>query len=94
MFMYHSALALGLIALAAGCALFVLGHRTETCGKRLAKFFGVIIIILSVLSTACTLYYGLMFWKSGMFQEMMKLHEMRMHDQSSVKVENENKNLH
>lgn len=89
MFMFHSALALGLIALAAGCALFILGHRTDSCGKGLAKFFGVIIIIISVLSTACSLYTGAMFWKTGGFQELMKMHEMRMQNKTSPMMHDE-----
>ncbi len=92
MFMYHSALALSLLALAAGCALFILGHRIESCGKRLARFFGVFIIIISLLSTICTIYVATMYWKAGLFKDLIRMHQMRMIDKNdSTKATTETK---
>lgn len=63
MFQFHIAVALGLIALASGVALCVWPDRQSCSG--LAKFLGFIIVVMSILSTACTVYCGITYWKQG-----------------------------
>lgn len=68
MFIMHSAFFLGLLALAAGVSLFIWGRRREGAGIVWAKFFGVIIIIFSILDIICLTYYGVTYWREGYFE--------------------------
>lgn len=65
MFLYHIAFALGLIAISTGALLFAYGSSKDV---GLAKLLGLIVIILSILSTLCTGYYGMKSWQGGYFQ--------------------------
>ncbi|HEU5280485.1 MAG TPA: hypothetical protein VFU82_00680 [Gammaproteobacteria bacterium] len=63
MFMFHAAFALNLLALCAGCALFMFGaSRCDCKGSCFAKLVAVIVIILAILSTACTINSGMKMW--------------------------------
>lgn len=63
MFMFHAAFALNLLALCAGCALFMFGaSRCDCKGSCFAKLVAVVVIILAILSTACTLNSGMKMW--------------------------------
>lgn len=63
MFMFHAAFALNLLALCAGCALFMFGaSRCDCKGSCFAKFVAVVVIILAILSTACTINSGMKMW--------------------------------
>lgn len=63
MYMFHAALALDLLALCAGCALFVFASSRCDCkGSCFAKFVAAFVIILAILSTACTLSAGMKSW--------------------------------
>ncbi len=72
MFQFHIALALGLIALSSGVALFVWSDKHS--GSGLAKILGFLIVIMSIFSTACTVYCGVTYWKQGDFSQ----HHMNM----------------
>lgn len=63
MFMFHAAFALNLLALCAGCALFMFAaSRCDCKGSCFTKFVAVIVIILAILSTACTINSGMKMW--------------------------------
>lgn len=63
MFIFHAALALNLLALCAGCALYIYGSSRCDCkGACFAKFMAVIVIILSILSAACVMSAGMKTW--------------------------------
>lgn len=65
MFMFHAAFALNLLALCAGCALFIFGSSRCDCkGSCFAKFVAVVVIILAILSTACTINSGMNMWNN------------------------------
>lgn len=66
MFMFHAALALNLLALCAGAALFIFGaSRCDTKGACFAKLVAVIVIILATLSTLCTMNTGRIMWANA-----------------------------
>lgn len=67
MFMFHVAVALGLMALAAGIFLYSWASCKVDGGTCLAKLFGFIIIVIASLSTICTLYCGFMLFSEGHF---------------------------
>ena len=61
MFMFHSAFALGLIALTAG--VFLYGWALQgRVGSGMGKFFGMIVILLAIVSLLCTLFSGVKMW--------------------------------
>ena len=76
MFMFHAALALGLIALTAGTALLAWSKRADTAGSGFAKIIGILVIIFAIGSTLCTIYYGVKYWQQGDFQNPMGMHSM------------------
>lgn len=65
MFISHIAGFLGLIALASGVALFVGSARNPGTGSGAARFFGIIIIILSLGGILCNGYYTYKLWNEG-----------------------------
>lgn len=65
MFMFHAALALNLLALCAGSALFIFAaSRCECKGSCFAKIIAVIVLVLAILSTICTINSGRMMWNN------------------------------
>lgn len=85
MFMFHAAFSLGLIALTAGTALFVWSKHQNSAGSGLAKVIGTLVIIFSITSTLCTIYYGIKYWQQGDFQSLMGMHQMmQMQDKSMM----------
>lgn len=66
MFQFHIALALGLIALSSGLALFACSDKHACSG--FSKILGSLIVIMAILSTACTVYCGVTCWKQGAFE--------------------------
>lgn len=65
MFMFHAALALNLLALCAGSALFLFAASHCDCkGSCFAKIVAVIVLILAILSTVCTVNSGRMMWNN------------------------------
>ncbi len=67
MYEFHIALALGLIALSSGVALFV-WHDRRHVGASFSKTLGVIVFVIALLSIACTIYCGVMDWLEGDFK--------------------------
>ena len=65
MYQFHIALALGLIALSAGIVLFACSEKHSCSG--LVKLFGLLITVVSLFSTACTIYCGVNDWNHGNF---------------------------
>lgn len=77
MFMFHIAFSLGLIALSAGIALYVVCKKIP--GSGLAKLVAFLIIIFSLLSTLCTSYYGFKYWQAGGHMQYMMM-QMKEHN--------------
>ncbi|CAM3017721.1 MULTISPECIES: hypothetical protein [Legionella] len=73
MFQFHIAFSLGLIALSAGTVLFSWSKQQDSSG--FAKTIGVLIIIFSITSTLCTVYYGIKYWQQGSFQSPMSMQQ-------------------
>lgn len=90
MFMFHVALSLSLIALTAGSALYAFSGRCEGKGTCLASLIAIIVIVLSIISSLCTMYYGVRAWQQGgdqcpMCMNMMHdMHDMKMQDKSMM----------
>lgn len=81
MFQFHIAFSLGLIALSSGTAL--VAWSTQRGNSGLAKIIGILIILFSITSTLCTVYYGITYWQQGYFQSPMSMqHTMPMQDKS------------
>lgn len=68
MFLLHAAFFLGLIAVTGGVSLYIWSVRTEGDGVGLAKVFGVLVIIFSLLDILCLAYYGVKYWHEGYFE--------------------------
>lgn len=87
MFMFHVALSLCLIALTAGSALYVFSARCEGKGTCFATLIAMIVIVLSIISSLCTMYYGVKAWQQGGDQCPMcmnMMHDMKMQDKSMM----------
>jgi len=98
MFMFHVALSLALIALTAGCALFVFSSRCEGKGTCFAKTIAVIVILLSILSSLCVIYFGVKTWQqSNGHCSMCNVCGMQdkamTGDDNSMNMTNEKKNI-
>lgn len=66
MFLFHIALALNLLALTAGCALYMFSSSRCDCkGSCFAKVIAILVILFSILSSVCTLNAGLQAWQQG-----------------------------
>lgn len=79
MFMFHVALALNLLALAAGSALYLFASSRCDCkGSCFAKMIAILVILFSVLSTVCTMNAGIQMWQAGKADAKMGM----MSDQS------------
>lgn len=68
MFLLHAAFFLGLIAITGGVSLYIWSVRTEGDGVGLAKVFGILVIIFSLLDILCLVYYGVKYWHEGYFE--------------------------
>lgn len=76
MFLFHTAFSLGMIALTSGTALYAWSVRNQGPATGLAKFIGALVIIFSIISTLCTVYYGVKYWQAGYFQMPMAMNGM------------------
>ena len=85
MFLFHIALSLGLIALSAGTGLFV--WLKQHAGSGLAKTIAVLVVIISIISTLCTIYCGVTYGQQGYSQchKMGMEHSMPMQNKSMTK---------
>ncbi len=64
MFLFHIALALNLLALTAGCALYMFSSSRCDCkGACFAKMVAILVILFSIVSTVCTINAGLQAWQ-------------------------------
>ena len=90
MFMFHVALSLGLIALTAGSALYVFSGECKGKGTCFAQAVAILVILISLISSACTIYCGIKFCQEGNAMMCMG-HGMKMQDNampgSKVKAE-------
>lgn len=92
MFMFHVALSLSLIALTAGCALYVFTARCEGKGTCFASAIAILVILLSITSTLCTMYFGVKAWQQGYEQCLMHDKSM-MGDTTPMNKMNEKMNM-
>lgn len=63
--MMHSTMFMGFLALAAGFAMYIWALRSKGAGVKLAKLFGLIIIVLSVIQLLCIGYCCMTYGSSG-----------------------------
>ncbi len=80
MFIFHTALSLGFLALVAATFLYTWAAHNKGHGSCFAKFIAIIVIILSIGSIACTYYCGMQCWKNGGFEKRMEMRGMMMHE--------------
>jgi hypothetical protein len=86
MFTFHAAFSLGMIALTSGTALCAWSSsRPEGAGMGFAKLIGILVIIFSITSTVCTVYYGVRYWWEGYFQSpMAMMQDVQMQNKSMM----------
>ncbi|OGT47975.1 MAG: hypothetical protein A3E83_02825 [Gammaproteobacteria bacterium RIFCSPHIGHO2_12_FULL_41_20] len=85
MFLFHIATSLGLIALAAGSALYVFSARCDGKGKCCANVISILVVVLSILSLLCTFYCGIKSWQQGNDQCLLCMkHGMEVQDKSMI----------
>lgn len=77
MFVMHVAIMVGIIALATGVSLYIWSLRNQGAGVGIAKFFGVLIIILAIVDGICISYYGFKYWMEGYFENPMNMMQMQ-----------------
>ncbi|OGT53183.1 MAG: hypothetical protein A3E84_00940 [Gammaproteobacteria bacterium RIFCSPHIGHO2_12_FULL_42_13] len=63
MLMFHTALSLSLISLTAGLALYLYANRCDGKGTCFAKTLAALVILISIISSACTIYCGVRCWQ-------------------------------
>ncbi|MBA2655329.1 MAG: hypothetical protein H0U71_09755 [Gammaproteobacteria bacterium] len=68
MFIFHSAITLGLIAFSLGISLLIWGLRNEGAAIQLAKIAGSLVAIFAVISMLCSTYYVTKYWHEGYFE--------------------------
>lgn len=83
MFLFHIALSLDLIAVAAGAALIVRTKQAEGCCSKLAKVIGYIITIIALISLICTITSGVRHWQHGWQYGYMSTMEKTMSSTST-----------
>jgi hypothetical protein len=86
MFLFHIALALCLMGLVSGCALYVYACNCGNKGTCFAKLMAVIVILLSIASTLCTMYYGKKLWEQDSNGQctMCTMHDMQMQEKPMI----------
>lgn len=60
-FLFDLAFATALIALSLGLILVIWGRRNSGPGVRTAKFFGIVIVLVSIFTLFCAGYHGAIF---------------------------------
>ena len=65
MLLFHIALALNLLALVAGAALYLSCKRSKDVEVKYAKLVAGAATVLAIVSTLCTLYSGIKHWRYG-----------------------------
>src|SRR3569833_478941 len=70
MFIFHTAITLGFIALSFGTLLIVWAARNEGKGISFANGVGIIVVIFAVLSMLCSTYYVFKYWHKGYFETL------------------------
>lgn len=73
MFFFHTAFSLELLTLCAGAALYIWSLRNNGAGTTLAKILGLLVIIFSLISIACTSYTNYTMWQEMKGHEPMML---------------------
>lgn len=64
-FCANAAMALALLALAAGTMLMLFAAKQEVCCKGFGKVIGIIIVVISLLLILCNGYHKFAYWKAG-----------------------------
>lgn len=68
MFAFHAAVFLGFIAFVSGAAIYIWAVRNRGAGANLAKYSGIVVMILTLLSVICTVYSGIRHMRAGYFE--------------------------
>ncbi len=75
-FLFHTAFYLGILALTAGISLYIWAARNQGPGVKLAKFFGILLMIIVILNMGCLLFYSVKYWTQGYFESPMPMQQM------------------
>lgn len=78
MFLFHVAFSLNMLALCAGTAVYIWSDRNNGAGSSLAKIIGTLVILFSVISIFCTVYFGMRYWAEGYYDNPMMMSRMQM----------------
>jgi len=87
MFLFHIALASGLIALTSGVFLYGWACKVEGTCKCMGKCFGLVIIVLATISVLCTIACGISAYRGG----AMCMHDMHgMQNSAAMTADTQN----
>ncbi len=76
-FKADTALAVELIALAAGTLLLLYAGKEQVCCKIFAKIVAYFVIIAAFLALLCTSYYTMRYWEDGHFSKPCPMMHMK-----------------
>lgn len=77
MFLFHTAMTLGLIAFSLGVSLIIWGLRNQGAGVQLARVLGSLVVIIAVISMLCSSFYVIKYWHEGYFESPAALEKVR-----------------
>jgi len=66
-FKFHTAFALGLLAMVAGMYLIMKAKKDGACCKAFAKVVGWFVIITAFLGIVCSTYYSVLYMQAGLY---------------------------
>ncbi|HLF66671.1 MAG TPA: hypothetical protein VI522_03565 [Gammaproteobacteria bacterium] len=86
-FSFHIAFGVLLIALVSGMFLY---YKAKKNDSGVGKFLGIVIALFALAHLVCTGYYGISYWKQGMYQMPMPMmmHQM-MDNKGGMKMGNQ-----
>lgn len=86
MLLIHLALALGLLSLTAGAALYMYASRNPgACCASLGRIIGFIVMLASVASLVCSFYLGVMMWKEIYYVNMAHMQQTQSQNPAMTK---------
>jgi hypothetical protein len=88
LFIIHASLALALLSLTAGTALYIWSVSSHGTGSSLGRIVGSIVLFLSALSIVCTFYLGVKIWKEVYLLNSTQISSMEAQKAPNASEEN------
>jgi len=61
------------MALAIGVAFYIWSIRSQGKGTCIAKYFGIVVIVLALFHVVSLSYHGIQFWRAGYYENTMQM---------------------